>query len=256
MNKKWMMAALAAVALAGFSGAASAAKKSEGDPQFAKDARIVFQGDSITEGGRWLNDDQNHILGQDYAYMIAGACGARHPEGNWTFLNRGISGEKVTDLAKRWTTDAIALKPDILSVLIGVNDTLSVVRSNGTDGVGAEEYERVYDQILQESLSANPNLKIVLGEPFIEPGSYTHDRPELWSAEIKKRQAAVERLAVKYHAPVVHYQKLFDDAIKNSKAPVAYWVWDGVHPTYSGHKLMADEWMRTVDAFYYHGRRK
>ncbi|BDI28606.1 lipase [Capsulimonas corticalis] len=248
------MAALAGAALAGFGGAASAAKSKEGDPQFASGARILFQGDSITEGGRWRNDDLNHIMGQDYAYLIAARCGARHPESSWTFLNRGVSGEKVTDLAKRWTEDAVALKPDLLSVLVGVNDTASVVESGGAGGVGAEEYERVYDQILQQSLRANPNLKIVLGEPFIEPGARTTDHAEFWSAELKKKQEAVERLAAKYHAPVVHYQKMFDDAIHKSKTPVTYWIWDGVHPTYAGHQLMADEWLRTVDTFYYHGR--
>ncbi|MDQ2800134.1 MAG: GDSL-type esterase/lipase family protein, partial [Armatimonadota bacterium] len=95
-------------------------------PQFPLGTRILFQGDSITDGGRGYGDDPNHIFGQDYAYLIAANCGGHFPDKNWTFLNRGISGNKVTDLAGRWQGDALSLKPDILSILVGVNDAASV----------------------------------------------------------------------------------------------------------------------------------
>ena len=61
-------------------------------------------------------------------------------------------------------------------------------------------------------------------------------------------QAVVRKLGEKYHAPLVHYQKLFDDAVQ--RAPMEYWIWDGVHPTFAGHQLMADEWRRVYRAFY------
>ena len=64
----------------------------------------------------------------------------------------------------------------------------------------------------------------------------------------------MERLAAKYHAPVVHYQKMFDDAIAHSQQPITYWIWDGIHPTYAGHELMAEEWLRTVNGFYFSGK--
>ena len=176
------------------------------------------------------------------------------PRPNWTFLNRGISGNKVTDLAGRWQNDALNLKPDVLSVLVGVNDSGSVVGSGGTGGVSAAQYEQVYDSILQQALAANPNFKIVLCEPFVAQTGHVLENPTLWNAEVKKRQAAVERLAVKYHAPVVHFQRMFDDAIAHSSQPVTYWIWDGIHPTYAGHELMAEEWLRTVNQFYYSGK--
>ena len=223
-------------------------------PRFPPGTRILFQGDSITDGGRGYGDDPNHILGQDYAYLLAACCGAHYPDMNWTFLNRGISGNKVTDLAGRWQNDALNLKPDVLSVLVGVNDAGSVVGSGGAGGVSAAQYEQAYDGILQQALAANPNLKIVLCEPFVALIGHVLENPALWNGEIEKRQAVVARLAVKYHAPVVHFQKMFDDAIAHSSQPVTYWIWDGIHPTYAGHELMAEEWLRTVNQFYYSGK--
>ncbi len=231
--------------------AATAAAQDALAPRFPPGTRILFQGDSITDGGRGRNEDPNHILGQNYAYLLAATCGGHHPDQGWTFLNRGISGDKVTDLAARWQSDALALKPDVLSILVGVNDAGSVVNSGGSGGVTAQQYEQVYDQILQQAVAANPNVKLVLCEPFIAQTGHVLDHPEQWNLEVKLRQAAVERLAAKYHSPVVHFQAMFDAAISHSTQPVTFWVWDGIHPTYAGHQLMADEWLRTVNRFYY-----
>ena len=221
-------------------------------PRFPVGTRILFQGDSITDGGRGSGDDPNHVFGQDYAYIIAARCGAHYPDQKWIFLNRGVSGNKVTDLAGRWQNDALNLKPDILSILVGVNDANSVVSSGGNGGVSAAQYEQVYDSLLQQSLAANPSLKIVLCESFVAQTGHIMENPTLWNAEIKKRQDVVERLAAKYHAPVVHFQPMFDAAIAHSSQPVTYWIWDGIHPTYAGHELMAEAWLRTVNQFYYH----
>lgn len=230
----WLAASLALVARAEDCPAA-----------FAKGACILFQGDSITDGGRWRNsNDPNHIFGQDYAYLIAAECGSHCPERGLTFINRGISGNRVSDLAARWQQDTIALKPDVLSILIGVNDIHGALRN--TNHVSAEAFEKTYDQILAEARTANPQLKIVLCEPFILPGKANQGQWDEWQADLKSLQAVIEQLGVKYHAPVVHFQPVFDAAAK--RAPVEYWIWDGIHPTYAGHQLMADEWLRTVCA--------
>ena len=115
----------------------------------------------------------------------------------------------------------------------------------------AQQYEQTYDGILQQAVAANPNVKLVLCEPFVAQTGHVLEHPQQWNAEIKLRQAAVERLAAKYHAPVVHFQTMFDAAISHSKQPVTFWIWDGIHPTYAGHQRMADEWLRTVNQFYY-----
>ena len=206
---------------------------------------ILFQGDSITDGGRQrTGSDFNHIMGQDYAYILAAQIGAQSPQRELVFLNRGISGDRVPDLEARWQADTIALHPQLLSILVGVNDQFG----EGERAVSAEQFEAAYDKLLSETIAALPNTKIVLGQPFILPvGKRKATYPEL-IAEMKKRQAAVGRLAAKYHLPIVRYQDAFDAAL--AQAPAEHWSWDGIHPTYAGHGLMASEWLKTVDAFW------
>jgi lysophospholipase L1-like esterase len=213
-------------------------------PLFKPDSRILFQGDSITDGGRGRNGDPNHVLGHSYPYLIAARYGASYPERRLEFFNRGVSGNKVPDLAARWQKDALDLQPTVVSILIGVNDIWHPL--NEGKEVSPEEFEAGYDKLLAVTVAALPKAKLVLGEPFILPGKANRERWDEWQGHLKKFQAIVEKLAAKYHAPVVHYQKVFDDASK--RAPAEYWIWDGVHPTYAGHQLMADEWVRTVTA--------
>jgi lysophospholipase L1-like esterase len=215
-------------------------------PAFPKSARILFQGDSITDGNRGRTADPNHILGHGYQFIIASEFAGQFPELNLTFANRGVSGNTVADLAARWQRDTLDVHPDVLSVLIGVNDVAKGI--GATNRVSAERFESDYDRILAQARAANPQLKLMLCEPFILPGRANQAHYEDWEADIRKLQQVVEKLAAKYQAPVVHFQKLFDDA--TNRAPVSYWIWDGVHPTYAGHQLMADEWVRVYGSFY------
>jgi lysophospholipase L1-like esterase len=207
---------------------------------FAKDSRILFQGDSITDGNRGRGADPNHILGHGYVFVIAARHGAAFPERKLDFMNRGISGHTVLDLEKRWKTDTLDLKPDILSILVGVND-------NGK-GVPLDQYEQVFDKIIADAKAANPKLKLVLCEPFGMSVGKKAENFEVWFAGIKARQEITAKLAAKHGAALVHFQKALDDAAK--RAPADYWIWDGVHPTYRGHQVMADEWERTVREFW------
>ncbi len=209
-------------------------------PIFFNGATILFQGDSITDGNRGRNLDPNHILGHGYQFIIAAKYGDELAGRNLTFLNRAISGNTVSDLARRWQKDTLDLKPDILSILIGVNDL--------NYGVSAEEYKRQYDQLLADTVKALPNVRFVLGEPFGLPVGKKKDNWESYRAELAARDTIVNELGQKYHAPVVLYQKMFEDAA--NRAPAGHWIWDGIHPTYSGHQLMADEWVRTVRAYW------
>lgn len=210
-----------------------------------KGATLVFQGDSITDGGRQrTGSDYNHIMGQDYAYILAAEIGSEYPERSLVFVNRGISGDRVIDLAARWQQDTIALRPDLLSILVGINDTLATGAKTET----VAQYEAVYDKLLSQTIAALPNTKIVLGEPFLMPVAKHKADYAAEMVEVKKRQAVALRLAAKYHLPIVLYQEAFDAAC--AKAPADHWSWDGVHPTYAGHGLMAKEWLKTVDAFW------
>ena len=200
---------------------------------FTPNARILFQGDSITDGNRGRNTDPNHILGHGYVFVIAARHGAAFPEAKLDFINRGISGNTVLELTQRWKQDTLDLKPDVLSILIGVNDS--------SRSIPLESYEQAYDKLITDAKAANPKLKLVLCEPFLKPTG-TLD------ADIVKRQEIVARLAKKHGAALVQFQRVFDAAAK--RAPADYWIWDRVHPTYRGHQLMADEWERVVRGFW------
>ena len=104
-------------------------------------------------------------------------------------------------------------------------------------------YEQTYDKLLVDARAANPGIRLVLCEPFyLPPGG--HKASDVRDQDVKQRQAIVAKLAAKHHAVLVKLQQVFDDACQ--RAPASYWVWDAVHPTYSGHQLVANEWIRMV----------
>ena len=138
---------------------------SEPDRDSHRDLIFLFQGDSITDGNRGRNNDPNHIMGHGYAFSIASRVGAAFPQKNLSFYNRGISGNKITDLASRWQNDTLDIKPNVLSILIGVNDTDSVVRQK--EIITAEKFEREYRLLLKETKTKLPECLLVLCEPFI-----------------------------------------------------------------------------------------
>ncbi len=209
-----------------------------------KDLVFLFQGDSITEGGRWINSsDQNHIMGQDYAFIISSHLGVDFPKSGFSFYNRGISGNTVFDLQKRWKTDSLDIKPDILSVLIGINDTFAVI-TNPTQAETMEQFEAAYRDILTQSKQSNPRTLFVLGIPFVYPVGPRKVKWELWRDETAKRAAVVRKLAAEFNAIVVDYPAMFAKVMKTT--PVDYWIWDGIHPTIFGHELMAREWVKQV----------
>lgn len=209
-------------------------------PAFQTGARILFQGDSITDGNRGRSADPNHILGHGYVFVIAARHGAAFPERNLTLLNRGISGNTVGDLAKRWTPDTVELRPDLLSILIGINDSAR--------GETLDLYEKVYDQLLTTIREANPMIRLVLCTPFILPVGKQKEAFEKRRADVLLREEIVTRLAFKHGAALVRLQPVFEAAC--ARAPAEYWMWDGIHPTYSGHQLMADAWEESVRTFW------
>ena len=204
---------------------------------------FLFQGDSITDGNRGRNTDPNHIMGHGYAFSIASRLGADFPEKKLTFYNRGISGNKVTDLETRWQKDTLDLKPDVLSILVGINDTSSVVFSH-PDPVTAEKYEEVYRSLLNQTKAQFPEILFVLCNPFILPVGKVKENWDAYKSELAKRQSAVLKLVKEFDTVFVDFQQVFDQACKRANAD--YWIWDGVHPTVAGHELMVREWMKQV----------
>lgn len=236
-----------AVACAALQATASAADNRENQtavagynyrlPKFDKGSTLLFQGDSITDMKWGRNQkDRNHYLGHSYVFLIASRLHTDMPQAGFEFLNRGMSGHTVGDLQKRWERDAIDLKPDVLSILIGVNDVGRAVRSN--QDVDPDNYEQGYRDLLNRSRAANPKLRIVLLEPFVLP--VTRD----WRGQVDLVRPVVARLAEEFSAVFIPTQSIFDEALK--RAPAEHWIWDGVHPLPQGHELIARRWIQAV----------
>jgi lysophospholipase L1-like esterase len=224
--------------------AADALAESNNNAPDKNDLFFLFQGDSITDGNRGRDQkDLNHVMGHGYACNIAGRIGADFAHNDFHFYNRGISGNTVADLKGRWQTDALDIKPDVLSILVGVNDTNAYIR-NISAGDPLNQFETDYRNILTQSRQQNPDLLIILGLPFVYPGSRTNEHFDLWKNSVAQRKEIVLKLAAEFNAIVVDYSALFDKAMKNT--PVTYWIWDGVHPTVSAHELMAREWIKQI----------
>lgn len=210
-------------------------------PSFKKDSRILFQGDSITDMKWGRNQsDRNHYLGHSYVYLIAARLGVDLPEAQLDINNRGISGNTVANLRKRWEKDAIDMKPDVLSILIGTNDVSA--------GKQADEFETDYRHILDASRKFNPDLRIVLLDPFVLRSGKLKDE-KAWKARrssTDKLRIVVSQLAKDYDAVHIKTQDIFDVAAKS--ASPEHWIWDGIHPLPQGHELIARNWIQEVSA--------
>ena len=131
------------------------------------------------------------------------------------------------------------LKPDYLSILIGVNDVWH--EKSFQNGVSAPKFKKVYGLLLEEVKEALPNVKLLLMEPFVLPGTATEDAFEWFRDEVALRAAAVKELAAEYACPFIALQE--DLNRLTQLAPAEYWLRDGVHPTSFFHQFMADKWL-------------
>lgn len=203
------------------------------------DLRILFQGDSITDAGRdrgryYANNTQG--LGNGYVYQIVAELLGQNPTSDLQCFNRGISGHKVYQLADRWDIDCVGLTPDVLSILIGVNDFWHMI--NGRYDGTAEIYENDYRKLLKETREALPGIKLIICEPFAVKGGTAID--EKWSA-FDDYGAIAGKLAKEFGASFVPFQEVFDKALE--AAPASYWCPDGVHPSIAGAYLMKKAWL-------------
>jgi len=211
---------------------------------FEKDTTVLFQGDSITDAGR---DKEKELpnnpksFGLGYAFLTASSLLNSLPEKNLTLYNRGISGNKVYQLAERWQKDCLDLKPDVLSILIGINDYWHF-RNGKYDGT-VEIYENDYRKLLQSTKEKLPNVKLIICQPFAVPNTSAVD--ETWIAPVKTFQKAAKKIADEFNAVWIPFQDVFDEAVKH--APATYWTGDGVHPAMPGAQLMAEAWLRVVE---------
>ncbi|MBP3337043.1 MAG: SGNH/GDSL hydrolase family protein [Clostridia bacterium] len=203
--------------------------------------KILFQGDSITDALR--SRELDRYMGGGYATLVAAQLGHDRPN-EFEFINRGISGNRITNLISRIKEDFINLKPDYLSILIGINDVWHEVSRN--NGVSSEKYERYYNFLIEDIKEALPEIKIMILEPFVLKGTATEENWEYFETETKKRAEAAKRVAQKNSLVFVPLWDKFIKALE--KAPASYWLADGVHPTAAGHEIIKREWLSTFES--------
>ena len=198
---------------------------------------ILMQGDSITEGLR--KHDIPEDLGQWYAKRVAGALELAHP-GEYTFINRGISGNRIVDLYARIKRDIINLKPDIMTLMIGTNDVWA--EYSRQNGVSPAKYERFYEMILDEVEAALPNIKIILMGSYYQDGVQEYN--DSFLPEVKERAEIVRKIAERRGYPYIATQPLFDEAEKRG---VTHLTFDGCHPDYAGCELLKNALVQEIE---------
>lgn len=199
--------------------------------------KFLFQGDSITDCSRNKEKETGRDIfnkGHGYATVTSAILGAEYP-GEIEFINRGISGNRIVDVYARIKADIINLNPDYMSILIGINDVWHEISSK--NGVAAEKFEKIYTMLIEEVLEALPDIKIFILAPFVLNYTATEEHFDIFRKECDLRTEAAKRVAEKFSLPFITLQDKFDEGLK--KAPVEYWVSDGVHPQAPGHGLIS-----------------
>ncbi len=224
--------------------------------------RVLYIGDSITDGnwggGGALSSaqrnhwDQNHLFGSGYMYLCAAYYMGSFPERHYQFYNRGISGHTLADLAARWQEDVMDLSPDILSVLVGVNDVEYGINDPERE-FDPVEWERLYRELLDRTRARFPEVKLVIGAPFAAGNVRKENKEEAARYDVLIRLCAeiAKRIAGDYQAVFLPYHEMYDELsdVLYPTVPVTYWLWDGVHPTAAAHQRMAELWIKNVDTW-------
>ena len=240
--KKAAIGSLAAVSIPSIVSTAFAAEKSK-KTILAQDDVVLFQGDSITEWGRDKSKTKPNdfgSLGSGYVLLTATNVLREYATKNLKIYNTGISGNKVFQLADRWDNDTLALKPNVLSVMVGVNDYWHTITS-GYKGT-LEDYRNDYRKLLTRTRQALPDVKFIIGEPFAMKGVKAVD--DSWYPAFDNYRRVSRETAEEFGATFIPYQNVMDEALK--LAPATYWSLDGVHPSPAGAALMAYAWENAV----------
>lgn len=208
-----------------------------------KNIKILFQGDSITDCGRMTASTAgfpNHGLGPGYPSIVTGKLQLAYPDIDFENTNRGISGNNIYHLYSRWRREALDLAPDMLSMLIGINDS-SLEFNTCAYGEDPLSYGDVYRALLSWCRKMNPDIRFVLLEPFLLPRKEDHEK---WLPILRRRQSELRKIADEFDAVFIDLQRIFDEACKIK--PSEFWSADGVHPSLAGHHLIANEWVARV----------
>jgi lysophospholipase L1-like esterase len=211
-------------------------------PEIKRGDVFLFQGDSITDAFRSkINQLPNVIesLGSGFCGDIASQMLRERPGDCLVFYNRGVDGNRIEQLLERWEQDTLALKPNWLNILVGINDAWQSFENEQTQPL--EKFESVYRKILDLTLECIPQVHLILCEPFILNYAGVLDKLVPF---VLARAQVVRRLVAEYQANFVPFQAIMNQSVET--IPVEYWTYDGVHPSAAGHALMAQFWLQTV----------
>ena len=203
---------------------------------------FLFQGDSITDTNRVDENEDNFGLGCGYALLFASDI-LKNRKGEFRFINRGNSGDRITDVYVRIKEDIINLRPDYMSILIGVNDVSHELTQNC--GLTPEKFEKIYGMLIEEVKEALPEIEIIILEPFIMKGIHTESRWDEFRCYVEKMARASENISKKYSLHFVELQKVFDEV--SADGDHRYWSVDGIHPTAAGHQIIKEELMKAFE---------
>lgn len=199
---------------------------------------ILLQGDSITDARRDRTIDA--VKGYGYATIASGQLQFSYPN-KYQIFNRGVSGNRTKDLCERFEQDFVALQPDYMSILIGINDVWHGYQ-NAENGLNATQSEFYYDKLLSGVAKYMPNTKTFLIEPFFLFGSATAEHFDGFTEQVALRRAITKKMAEKYKLPFVPMQDKLNKLQQDM--PTDYYLRDGVHPTCAGHYFLAQEWLK------------
>ncbi len=203
---------------------------------------IVLLGDSITDMGR--NRDSltgAFSYGAAYPFFVQGELSTSAPQKH-TVYNKGISGNRIVDVYARIKADCWNLNPDVVSLLIGINDVWHEIY--GKNGVELDRFVRAYEMLIDDTRARFPNVKFMLLEPFVLKGEATAEKYEEFLA-VKEYAEAVEEIAKRKNCVFVPLQAKFDRLAK--ECGDAYWLYDGVHPSVAGSKIIANAWLKAFE---------
>lgn len=204
----------------------------------SREARWVFIGDSITDCGRRQCPEE---LGGGYVRLIHDALYASQADTAPVVINRGISGNRVDDLQSRWDEDVLALKPDLVSIKIGINDVWHQFSEGGRGGTTLEKFREIFAELLDRLRQAHPDCTVVLCDPSV----IWPPAPAEGNGRLQPYIEAVHDLAEQFE---VRWRVPLHSAFENGRAqrPDIDWATDGVHPTSAGHMLIARTWLATM----------
>lgn len=205
---------------------------------FNKGQVVLFQGDSVTDCGR----DREDITSLSYGYpgIIAKTYNLYFPDNEVTFINKGISGNRVKDVLNRYEEDIKEIHPDFISILIGINDTWRKYDSN--DPTTPEEFEATYRKLLNLIKTDLPDCKIMIIEPFVL--NSLPDRA-LWREDLDPKIQVVRKLAKEYADYYVPLDGILAK-VEVEQYSCEQLASDGVHPSHLGHGIIAQEYIKAL----------